>query len=1794
MTSNGQWEIRNTAARWVAEDWDEAKHVRDADGRFSHKAEEIVAGLEETNLSRAEIQDNGGGRLVASPIHSGPGPVIRPSEAADFSRESVFKEPFYSGRSHSGGVVIPAQTPNLSMYGRGVYLMSVRSPHLEEYGDIKQFALDVRRPLDYYSPEAKAMRKSVEFDELRKFFQKFGAGKWETQEAAALQVLAQRRGYDAFTYQCEDGGMVAIVFDARKVALVEEPAKARERWVRVNGAARLVAEDWREDEHPRGDAGRFAVKGASTTIPPYGMSTDRKQRLADAFRAFTAAPDRPITRDAGLGIQQAERLGKATYQEYATTEIVDDVADYLLERGDAKTAREAIDRAGNAMSLPGKQMEGVWREKVRDDIAQRVKAIAGDGLEGAAQAIAATGERGSDGDSAYSSAVARVLDAFAAYPGTDADKAVRDKMRGAVAYAVAGSGPADDSPEGRMYRAIASAVYANTQGHLKRAHINGMVLYRGVDMSARSEFDALWQHGKDLSGNGGVRVLDVMKVSQSPLSVWSDSYDRAHTAVWDKGRAAIVGVWVPREQILSLPISGPGRAIFGDVLLAGVPKGPVRVALSEEPLENLGSMLATSRKFWTVSEPKVTGVAESAAGQPPRLVLEVASEPDPEFERKHPRGKAGRFSRKRAPKEAAVEQPKPEPPKAAPEPPKPAPVPTTPTIDHDVAVRGILAHEKGESDDASDALREAEMSEGEAAQILKQAGFEDALSDSMARKIAGRHGGTVNYATLVVWAAHERREQKREERREKAIADAGDALAIQFEKDGSPVKYIVAPAVRADRSGDWQLSRIDERGPSGHQNYATREEAIAAAVGAHPKGGWHDEGDEDYHVTKTAGGKPKTPVVKPIRPSAEILDDVGKDAQVAAMLDKDAGVGEGYSIRQHTEMVLDVYRQQADADGLARLHIAKKLDLARFMEDALALHDIGKPDAIAAGSKREQHRFTGPILERVMRDRGWNDQAVALARALVLHDTVGGLVRGFVSTDEAERQLRKRADEAGVSPAELWALQKAYFTADAASYPYVRERAFDERGGKLFPVSPQLHDLEKRLQAPPSGDQTATPAFKEWFGNSKVTDESGKPLVVYKAMYPYDATKETEGKPGPLLDEINRPEEFPAFNRGEPGVKIAGFFGDQKTANRFASASPAWSVFPVYLSMQHPYVIDAKGAKAGTVQFEEGGKEFREAIRSGKYDGVIIRNTEDEGDLYVTLKPEQAKSAIANRGTWSKQSPKLGESWEESDHPRDDGGLFVSKGGGKQTDSPAFKQWFGNSKIVDREGRPQVMYHGTRADVDTLDPRQANAIFVTPDADFANYFAEGKHKETGNSDFDLFGEDKSAGGNVMPVYVQAANPFDFDNPEHLSRLVKVLVDKHMITDEEGYRVIEIDGFGNGGKPTKLRFVAANAKSVFGSDNSWRYLESPQVQQFIREAGFDGFYMNESVGNKPVKNLAVYDRTQLKSATGNKGTFDPQNPKMNESWRVANGAPRWVAEADWREEEHPRDEGGKFADKGGGNVVTAETHPTELFQSVRKWEDALNPEESQLIRNWGGSGAVLRQIQAGQEITGDNKGWADYLRSRMPVWKAMLDRAPKYEGVVYRGLSRVSDETVRQWLDAQSMTLANDQSASRVQKEANHWWGRGYRGTASVLLVVNQKSGALVENATRVFYGDDPQLGAVDEAEVILRQGTKYKIRSVKYIDDWGREFNPEEHAEQLRLQKLDELRERVGKITDSLERWKGADFIPPVARHDMERLKMVKAELDAEERKTGKATLPPGYMPHLDNWGHYEIELEEV
>ena len=184
-------------------------------------------------------------------------------------------------------------------------------------------------------------------------------------------------------------------------------------------------------------------------------------------------------------------------------------------------------------------------------------------------------------------------------------------------------------------------------------------------------------------------------------------------------------------------------------------------------------------------------------------------------------------------------------------------------------------------------------------------------------------------------------------------------------------------------------------------------------------------------------------------------------------------------------------------------------------------------------------------------------------------------------------------------------------------------------------------------------DVTQTPEFKAWFGNSKVVDADGKPLVVYHGTNA-DITEFKNAKKGAR----------------DPGFFGKGFYftpGEGKALNYADSAVEAdgagdAKAISVYLSLQNPFVWDMEagdGAKATLNALRAMGiertsvrgdaaslgdsnerKKFTKAMKAGGYDGVIVRD-EDGFREIVAFNPEQIKSATGNRGTFDPNDPNI-------------------------------------------------------------------------------------------------------------------------------------------------------------------------------------------------------------------------------------------------------------------------------------------------------------------------------------------------------------------------------------------------------------------------------------------------------------------------------------------------------------------------------------------------------------------------
>ena len=169
-------------------------------------------------------------------------------------------------------------------------------------------------------------------------------------------------------------------------------------------------------------------------------------------------------------------------------------------------------------------------------------------------------------------------------------------------------------------------------------------------------------------------------------------------------------------------------------------------------------------------------------------------------------------------------------------------------------------------------------------------------------------------------------------------------------------------------------------------------------------------------------------------------------------------------------------------------------------------------------------------------------------------------------------------------------------------------------------------------------DVTSTPAFKRWFGDSKVVDAAGEPLVVYHGTA----------------------SDFDRFDAERIGsnfsVSRGGFFfvSSKDAAWNYADDAADQQeeieleprVISAYLSLENPLIIKASHNMWPDMYFDDDAEAIVRRAHRGGHDGVIVHGIDPYSDneprsIYIAFRPEQIKSATDNTGTFDPADPRI-------------------------------------------------------------------------------------------------------------------------------------------------------------------------------------------------------------------------------------------------------------------------------------------------------------------------------------------------------------------------------------------------------------------------------------------------------------------------------------------------------------------------------------------------------------------------
>jgi len=286
-------------------------------------------------------------------------------------------------------------------------------------------------------------------------------------------------------------------------------------------------------------------------------------------------------------------------------------------------------------------------------------------------------------------------------------------------------------------------------------------------------------------------------------------------------------------------------------------------------------------------------------------------------------------------------------------------------------------------------------------------------------------------------------------------------------------------------------------------------------------------------------------------------------------------------------------------------------------------------------------------------------------------------------------------------------------------------------------------------------------------------------------------------------------------------------------------------------STELPNILDAMKYLRHDV--DDGGHP--EAVRGWNYyevvfgfDGVYIKGEVsvmqiDRGDIFYDV--SKLKDITSDVTDYEKPHTESENDIFKKSIPRGEG-----KGNGKyslqseQTETPEFKRWFGKSEVVDEDGQPLAVYHTTNSDFTVFDREKLGANSKT-----ASQFLQAT-AYTGFW-FNTASVEQKTGGNAKKVYLSAKRLYEAGTLEGLSNDIW---DTYSQFDYNEYS----------GDPDEAEEKAAGEFFV-----AW-----------LQSRGYDGIVLeDEEFGGT---SYVVFEPTQIKSATDNVGTFDPQNPDIRYS------------------------------------------------------------------------------------------------------------------------------------------------------------------------------------------------------------------------------------------------------------------------------------------------------------------------
>lgn len=196
--------------------------------------------------------------------------------------------------------------------------------------------------------------------------------------------------------------------------------------------------------------------------------------------------------------------------------------------------------------------------------------------------------------------------------------------------------------------------------------------------------------------------------------------------------------------------------------------------------------------------------------------------------------------------------------------------------------------------------------------------------------------------------------------------------------------------------------------------------------------------------------------------------------------------------------------------------------------------------------------------------------------------------------------------------------------------------------------------------------------------------------------------------------------------------------------------------------------------------------------------------------------------------------------------------------------SKEFKRWFGDSKVVDENGKPLVVYHGTNREFDVFQDGSNSSKTGNANAQLGFFFSN-SHEEASRYAKNW----GRTSGNVIPVFLSINNPYNMPYREFDDLAMAAW---RMIVNEPGY------------DPNRVARTEAEQKVAAKKHKQYEIIARKQAAKRKKELeaqGYDGILVK--MGDNITEYIA-FSPTQVKSAISNTGEFSLDDARITHQIR----------------------------------------------------------------------------------------------------------------------------------------------------------------------------------------------------------------------------------------------------------------------------------------------------------------------